>query len=511
MITSRFKADKATRAKIIKALQRIVGAERATDNPGILYSYSGTSMAFPKAVPHFVVRPKTTDEVVKVVAVARRYQVPVTPVASGTQEPGTYPWFGGIVLETMAMDKILEVNAEGGYVVIEPGVTIGTLARVLSEKNMRCAMGSFPPGISALGNYLMTAVNSHRSSGPLDDILGLEVVMADGSVVQTGSKAFSNTYPGTGWHSTTNSFPNIKNMFIDAAGTLGVVTAGAVRAYSLGEARTLPVAAFKDYPSALEFMIKAARGNLVQHICCWHWVLYTIIDHLGVYGRGAPVDVLLNDPWAPPDERPYILVVPSIAGFKETVEASEKTYDRLARDLGGRVYTEECKQEWPGAFKFFADHYRDHQPTTQFMGGFGEGIPMMPIVIADPKKVAGLEEWGLRFLRNSDLKMGLAYYSHTIDHGRSIFLRMTPFISAEEEKKDMEKAVSIRKKYMEQAYKRYGAVPIRFEYGEPAGSMLARTGGLKKALRTIKYSLDPENIINSGMSVAMYGRPPRKK
>jgi len=511
MITGRFRADKATRVKILKALQRVAGPERATDNPGVLYSYSGTSMAFPKAMPHFVVRPKSTEEVVKVLAVARRFQVPVTPVASGTQEPGTYPWFGGIVLETMAMDKIREFNEEGAYIVIEPGVTIGKLARVLSEKNLRCTMGSFPPGISALGNYLMTAVNSHRSAGPLDDILGLEVVMADGAVVHTGSKAFSHTYPGTGWHSTTNSFPNIKNMFIDAAGTLGVVTAGAVRAYSLGEARTLPIVAFNDYPTALQFMVRAARGNLVQHICCWHWVLYTIIDHLGTYGRGAPADVLVHEPWQPPDERPYILAVPTIAGFRETVEASEKTVERLARELGGKIWTEECKEKWPGAWKFFADHYRDHQPTNQFMGGFGEGIPMMPIVIADPNKIAGLEQWGLRFLRNSDLKLGLAYYSHTIDHGRSIFLRMTPFISGESDQKDVDKAVAIRKKYMEQAYKRYGAVPIRFDYGYPPGSLLARTGGLKKALRNIKYSLDPDNIINSGMSVAMYGKPPSKK
>jgi FAD/FMN-containing dehydrogenase len=289
------------------------------------------------------------------------------------------------------------------------------------------------------------------------------------------------------------------------------VTAGAVRAYSLGEARTMPVAAFGDYPSALKFMVKAARNNLVQHICCWHWTLYTIIDHLGTYGRGAPADVLVHDPWAPPDERPYILVVPSIAGLKEHVEAGEKAFLRLAGEMGGRPYTDECLSQWPGAHKFFADHYRDHQPTTQFMGGYGEGFPMMPIVIADPNKIAGLEDWGLKFLRKSDLKLGLSYYSHTIDHGRSIFLRMTPFISGESSEKEKQKATEIRRKYMEQAYKRYGAVPIRFDYGTPPGQMLKKTGGLYKALRSIKSALDPDNIINPGMSISMYGRPSKKK
>ena len=389
------------------------------------------------------------------------------------------------------------------------------LSNALARHHLRCTMGSFPPGISALGNYLMTAVNSHRSAGPLDDLLGLELALADGTVVRTGSKAWSHAYKNTGWHSPTNGFPNIKNLFIDSAGALGVVTAGAVRAYSLGEERTMQAAAFDDYASALKFMIAAARGNLVQHICSWHWCLYTIIDHLGTYGRGAPAEILVHDPWQPPDQRPYILTVPTIAGFREQVAAAEKTFERLAIEHGGRLYTEECRQKWPGAWKFFVDHYRDHVPTNQFMGGFGEGFPMMPIVIADPRKMPELEKWGLRFLRKSPLKLGLSYYSHVIDHGRSVFLRMTPFISGESNQKEKDQAAAVRKKYMEQAFARYGAVPLRFDYGYPPGALLSRTGGLKTALGRIKTALDPENLINPGLSIAMFGKeiaaPAKKK
>ena len=511
MITRRFHPDKAVQKRILKALTGIVGPERATDNPAVLYSYSGSAMLFPKAQPHFVVRPKSTGEVQRILAVARRYRVPVTPVASGSQEPGTYPWFGGIVLDTMAMDRIHSIDSEAGYAVIEPGVTIGALARELARKGLRCSVGSFPPGVSALGNYLMTAVNSHRTQGPLDDILGLEVVLADGTVVHTGSRAFGDTYPSTGWHLASNSFPNIKNLFIDAAGTLGVVTRGAVRAYSLGEARTLPLSAFDDYPTALEYMVRLGRGNLVQHICCWHWILYTIIDHLGRYGRGAPADVLLREPWDAPEDRPYIVVVPSIAGFREPVKAAEKTAERITKELGGRIWTEECKETWPGAWKFFADHYRDHRPTDQFMGGYGEGFPVMPIVIADPKRIAGLEKWGLEFLRKSPLKLGLTYYSHAIDQSRAVFLRMTPFIAPESTPKEVEQASQVRHRYLEEAYKRYGAVPVRHDYGLKPGETLSKTGGHAKALRSIKWALDPENIMNPGMSLSVYGRPPKKR
>jgi FAD/FMN-containing dehydrogenase len=505
VITERITIDAESRKQILAELQQLVGTSRAIDNSAVLYSYSGSGMPFPKAMPDFVVRPQTTAEVRKIVRIAAEYEVPITPVASGTQEAGTYPWFGGIVLDTMAMDRICEIDETAGYAVIEPGVTMGRLSNELQKRNLRLSVGSFPPGISALGNYLMTAVNSHRTLGPLDDLLGLEVVLADGTVIETGSKAFSSTYPTSSWNVQQNSFPNIKNLFIDHAGTLGVVTRAAVRVYSLGEARAMPVSAFDDYSTALEYMIRLGRGNLVQHVCSWHWILYTIIDHLGRYGRGAPLDVLLREPWERPERQPYILSVHSISGFREHVDGAERAAERITRELGGRIWTDECREEWPGAYKFFKDHYYDHKPTNQFQGGYGEGMPMMPIVFGDPRSIAGLEEWGLKFLRRSGLKMGLTYYSHANDQSRSIFLRMTPFLPPDPSREEVDQAIAVRRDYLEQAYKRYGAVPVRHDYGLDPGEMLSRTGGHAAALRKIKRALDPQNIMNSGMSVSIYG------
>ncbi|UCD83942.1 MAG: FAD-binding oxidoreductase, partial [Deltaproteobacteria bacterium] len=242
------------------------------------------------------------------------------------------------------------------------------------------------------------------------------------------------------------------------------------------------------------------------HICAWHWILYSIIDHLGQYGRGAPADGLLYDPWKTPDERPYILVVPSMSGYREVMEASERTAKRLTEELGGRVYTDECRERWPGAWKFFADHYRDHQVTNQFMGGFGEGLPLMPMVIADPEGVVQIEHWGLRFLRRSPLKLGLSYYSHSLDQCRSVFLRMTTFVSPESTPKEIKQAGAVRQKYLEHAYKRYGAIAVRYDYGHPPGAVLAKTGGHARILKAIKHSLDPDNILNPGYSISMYGR-----
>lgn len=504
MITKRIKLDPGKRKRILSDLQKVLGG-RATDNQAVLYSYSGSGMPYPKAVPDFVVRPANTEEVRKIVLIAGKYQVPVTPVATGGQEAGTYPWFGGIVVDTNGMNRIHEIDETAGYAVIEPGVSFGSISNELQKRNMRLAVGSFPQNVSCLGNYIMTAVNSHRTLGPTDDLLCLEVVLADGTVVNTGTRAFSHTYPSSSWNYQSNSFPNIKNLFIDHAGTLGIVTKGSIRIYSKGEAQAMPLSAFDSYPKALEYMIKIGRGNLVQHVCSWHWALYTIIDHLGKYGRGAPAEIMLKEPWEKPEGRPYIIVVPSIAGFREQVKGAAEAAERITKDLGGAIFTEECIEKWPGAYKFFKDHYMDHRPTNQFQGGYGEAIPMMPIVMADPRKIAGLEDWGLKYLRKSGFRIGLTYYSHANDQSRSIFLRMTPFVQHGIGQTEMDRLINVRRKYMEEAFKKYGAVPLRPEYGLKPGELLSRTGGHAAAVRAVKKALDPENIMNSGMSSAIYG------
>ena len=107
MITKRVVINKAKSKKILKELQGKLGEKRATDNPAVLFTYSGTSMVLPKAMPDFVVMPKEVEEVQFILGIARKYKLPVTPVASASQEPPTYPFFGGIVIDSMSMNKII--------------------------------------------------------------------------------------------------------------------------------------------------------------------------------------------------------------------------------------------------------------------------------------------------------------------------------------------------------------------------------------------------------------------
>ncbi len=503
MIRERIELTPKKQRRVRADLVSVLGEHRVHDESGVLVAYSGVNALFPRAMPHFVVRPLSTEEVVEIVRIASRHRIPLTPVSSGTQEPGTHPFFGGIVLDLRGMNRILEVDPERFYAVVEPGVTVGALARELAKHRLHLTVGSFPPSLSVLGNYLQVAVNSHRSSGINHDILALEVVLADGTVMRTGSKAFAERFPHVSWFCWTNSFPSLTELFINAQGTLGIVTKGAVKVYQVSEVHDTILTAFPSYRQSVEFMKDLARNNLVQHVCAWHWCLYTIIDHLEQYGHGASSEVVVYDPWETPDDRPYNIVVPTFSGYREQVEGVKAAIRRLIEKHGGRDYTEECREKYPGAHKFFYDHYVHHQPTNTFMGAYAEGYPVMPIVLCDPTTVADLEDWGLKFLRSSILKLGLAYYSHCVDMGRTIFLRMTPVISPDSSQRQIQRAARVRARYMETAMRKFGAVPIR--PAPDGGQTLKQTGGFGQALIKIKKALDPQNIMNAGMSAGMYG------
>lgn len=501
MIKKPIKLSEKKRKGLFEELRSILGEDRVSIEEGVRLSYAGAALA-PKCIPDFVVKPRCTEDVQNVLKFANKNLIPVTPVASGTQETSTHPFFGGVVVDMMAMNKILEINTDGAYTLIEPGVTIGALAKEVRKYNFRITVGSFPPGVSVVGNYTLYNVNTHRTTS-LDDVIALEVVLPEGKIVRTGSAAFSSSY-NTSYFSFCNSFPDLKHLFMNAYGTLGIITKASVRLYEVGEESPLLVVGFSNFEKALKFMKKVSRGNLCQHCCIWHWVNYTVIDHLQIYKHGAPSEVMVYDPQEVPDERPYCLVVPTISGYREDIEGKLKAIKRLIGESGGVNYTETCSVKFPGAYQFFYEHFCQHIPTTTFMGGYGEAKPLFPIVFAPPDKIVDYEKWGLSFLRNSPLKLGLTYYCHSADQGRSMFLRFTPFIPHSAEEEEIMKAKETYNKVMEEAFSRYGAVPIRNVTREDLQKHLKKMDGFTYLLKVIKRAVDPNNIMNSGFGIYLY-------
>jgi D-lactate dehydrogenase (cytochrome) len=176
--------------------------------------------------PDAVVFPKSRDEVVKILRFANGRGVPVVPFGEGSSlEAHTIPLHGGISLDFGSMDEIVEVRPEDFVVRVQPGVTHGKLNASLKEHGL-----FFPvdPGWDAsIGGMAATnasGTNAVRYGAMRDQVLGLEVVLADGTVMQTGGMAMKSS---AGY--------NLTGLFVGSEGTLGAFTEVTLRLYPIPE------------------------------------------------------------------------------------------------------------------------------------------------------------------------------------------------------------------------------------------------------------------------------------
>jgi glycolate oxidase len=204
-------------AEIASALKQIVDPERVlTDAEDLVtYAYDGTPNV--SGTPAAIVHPTSTEEVSKIMKWASENQVTVVPRGSGTGlSGGSVPIQGGIVLNMIRMNNILEVDEENLTITVEPGVITADLAKAASDHGL-----FYPPDpgsmkISTIGGNIVENSGGLRclKYGVTEDyVLGLEIVLPSGESFWTGSKSKKDV---AGY--------NLKKMLISSEGTLGIIT-----------------------------------------------------------------------------------------------------------------------------------------------------------------------------------------------------------------------------------------------------------------------------------------------
>src|SRR5271165_6620564 len=234
---------------------------------------------FASHLPDVVVEPTCTEQISCLLRFASQWQIPVTPRGAGYgYVGGCVPVKGGIALSLARMNRIKEIAAGDGVAVVEPGVITGDLQREV--KNCRLF---YPPDPASLKNSSIGGNIATNAGGPRclkygvtrHYVLGLEVVLADGTVVRVGGRTHKNK---TGF--------DLVGLFVGSEGMLGVVTEATLRLLPLPPARASISASFSSVenaaaavqkillqgylPSALEiadrFTLEAARRHLSQQI-----------------------------------------------------------------------------------------------------------------------------------------------------------------------------------------------------------------------------------------------------
>jgi glycolate oxidase len=199
----------------IKELVKIVGEKNVKMDQIERLCYS-RDLSVHEAVPDVIAFVTTTEEVSKIMSLANKKKIPVTPRGSGTSAVGgALAAKGGILLDLSRMDRILEIEKENGYVVVEPGVICNNLNVALAPTHF------FPPdpgsvNLASLGGMVSTNASGNRAlkyGTTKHYVLGLEVVLADGRTIKTGSVLGK-----------TSSGYDLTQLFTNAEGTLGVIT-----------------------------------------------------------------------------------------------------------------------------------------------------------------------------------------------------------------------------------------------------------------------------------------------
>jgi glycolate oxidase len=225
---------------------------------------------FPPGSADLVVRPRSSEEVRAVLAVAHELDVPVTPVVAGYNVAGiAIPRAGGIVLDLKGLDRIGEIDRDAMYVIVEPGVTFGQLKEHLDVEapELVYSYPFAPPFTSVLANALLDGLNNlslrHGAMGAW--VNGVEAVLADGTVVRTGAGAVVDRWFGRA------PLPDLTGLFLSTQGTTGVVTRAALQLQPKPPHRERWFAFAYDLHAAYAAMRSMARTGSFDDVGLMTW------------------------------------------------------------------------------------------------------------------------------------------------------------------------------------------------------------------------------------------------
>lgn len=241
--------------QIALELQQIVGHGGYLDDPEDLINYSYDAY-FPEARPDAVLLPESTGHVARIMKLAHREGIPVTARGAGTNiTGGSVPVRGGIVLSFTLMNRILEIDQQDRYAVVQPGVINADLQAEVAKLGL-----FYPPDPASLSVCTIGGNVALNAGGPRgvkygvtrDYLKGLTLVLADGRVIRTEG-CFTRRAPCY----------DLNALFCGSEGTLGVITEIKVKLVPLPEAQLSIQAVFPNLEGAGEAVAKMMGAGII--------------------------------------------------------------------------------------------------------------------------------------------------------------------------------------------------------------------------------------------------------
>ena len=452
-------------SQILSRLQAIVGAENVLTSQEDLISYSFDGTAALQQMPGCVVFALNRDQVRAVLLLANETKTPVVTRGSGTGlSGGSLPSQGCIVLCTVKMTAILEVDRANLTMMVEPGVT------TLQIADAATAVGLFYPPDPGSMKISTIGGNVAENSGGLrglkygitrNYVMGLEVVLPDGEVLWTGNKCVKDV---AGY--------SLRDLFIGSEGTLGVITKVLLRLIPRPAAKKTMVATFNAMDQAAQCVSDIIAAHIIP--CTLEFLDRTTIHCVEDFAKvGLPLDceaLLLMET----DGHPAV-VAEEAAKMEEIARKNGALEVRVAKDDAEATKLATARRSAFSALARVA-------PTT-----------ILEDATVPRSELAKMIRFVAAVAKKYNLRIG------TFGHMGDGNLHPT-FLTDERNKEEMHRIEEAFHEIFDEAIRLGGTITGEHGVGLAKKSFLPKFAGdaQMRVMRELRRALDPQGILNPG-------------
>ncbi len=470
----------------IDELREALGPDKVLDADFDRFSYSSDFSPMgpgEEVVPDVVVAPRDTQDVVEVVRVALRHGVPITPVGGMTgMLGGALAIRGGILLATHTMGRVLEVDEANQVVRVQAGATLQSINDVLQplglwlphlpESKWSCTVGA---SIASDNDSTF----GMRHGKVLQPLLSVLVVDGHGDAIEFGHRKTRFTSSGY----------KVKDLFVGAEGTLGIVTEATLKVEPLPPFRRVEMVVLPSLTRAIELIGHCLRSGIsleAAHVNCRHRLKFYTHAYKVKHGHEPEIP-----DWA------GALFAFAIAGDQEVVDfQTDWVLRKGEEDFGGKVVVERdiVDSWWTSKHTLDFEPFQQKWPASQGEKMFGAadvGVPMGELErFYDEGFMPLLERHGLQVL-------GMNAY---LEHPNSIGLSLSCAVFVDYH--DQAQVDAFRAFVVDMARKAIELGGTSTTYMSDTyiktGTMREEAGDAIAYYRRIKELFDPQFIMNTG-------------
>jgi glycolate oxidase len=450
---------------ILQRLRSIAGLENVLTSQEDLIPYAFDGTAALTQQPACVVFTRTTAEISDILKLANETKTPVVTRGSGTGlSGGSIPSPGCIVLCTVKMDRILEIDRANLTMTVEPGVT------TLAISDAAAAAGLFYPPDPGSMKISTIGGNVAENSGGLrglkygvtrNYIMGMELVLPDGEITRLGNKCVKDV---AGY--------SLKDLFIGSEGTLGIITKVLLRLIPKPQAKKTMVATFAQMDRAADAVSAIIAAQIIP--CTLEFLDRTTIHCVEDYAKiGLPLDC-------------EALLLMESDGHPAVVEEEAARMEALCRECGAMevrvAKTEEEATRLASARRTAFSALARVSPTT-----------ILEDATVPRSELARMIRFVEGVARKHNLRIG------TFGHMGDGNLHPT-FLTDERNKEEMHRVEEAFKEIFDEAIRLGGTITGEHGIGLAKKSFLPKFLGdpQMRVLRELRRVLDPNGILNPG-------------